>query len=350
MAGPYYTTREKVKLSKDLNTIRDAQIDRIIAARSRSIENLTNRIFVPYIATKKYEWPPHQTSSSYRMWLNNDLLSVTSISLRAEDDSPETLPASGYFLEPYNDGPPYRRIELNAETSYIFGGGQTWQRSVSIVGLWGYTQNTEQVGTLSAAISTTTATTITVSDSSLIGVGDSLVIDSERFFVSDKVTAGTGVINMAAITADVADKNIVVSDATKLQKGEIITIDSERMYVQEVNDNTITVRRKYDGSTLATHASGTEFYDKSSITVQRGVYGSTAATHTNGTAIYKCIVPEDIEQLCIAETIVSLMHETEGYTKTVGGEGFQREYQGIALKDLRSEVKSNYYIRRVGVI
>ena len=36
-----------------------------------------------------------------------------------------TIPASGYYLEPVNDGPPYTRVESNLSSQYAFAIGAT---------------------------------------------------------------------------------------------------------------------------------------------------------------------------------------------------------------------------------
>lgn len=351
MAAPWYTTREAVKLAHTVSgQTRNSQLDRLIASSSRRIESLTDgRVFVPYYATKFFSWPSNLPSSSFRLWLETDLISVTEITLRAQDDDPQTLPSGAYFLEPANYGPPYRSIEINMEQSYVWGGGQTGQQSISITGLWGYRNNTESVGTLSSSINSS-VTTITVSNAYAIGVGDSLLIDSEQLFVTEKRLGSTLTVLMTDIAADKGVTNIEVSDGTLFTDGETITIDAERLRIDDIADNTLIVTRSIDGSVLAAHDSGTAIYALRSLTVSRGSSGTTAASHTSPVTVYRYVVPEDIEHLCLAQVIVSLMSETDGYSIVIGSDLNVRRYEGRSIQELRDEVRRSYYMRKIAGI
>ena len=107
----WYTTLESVKRAGNIyGTSKDAQLGRIIESVSRQIDNTTRRFFIPKTETRLYRWSPEQPSRSYILWLDQGLISVTTLQTKAQDSSPTTVSSSDYFLEPNNDGPPYNRI------------------------------------------------------------------------------------------------------------------------------------------------------------------------------------------------------------------------------------------------
>ena len=66
-----------------------------------------------------------------------------------------------FFLEDNNLGPPYYRIEIDLSSTSSFESGDTPQRSISVLGRWGYEEDTESVGTVASGLSSgTTATTM----------------------------------------------------------------------------------------------------------------------------------------------------------------------------------------------
>ena len=83
-----------------------------------------------------------------------------------------------YLLEPYNTSPKWR-LKLNEDSTLAFGAGQ---QVLSILGTWGYQNVTAPASTLSAAITTTTATTLTVAAVGNHGAGTTIVVDSEQMY------------------------------------------------------------------------------------------------------------------------------------------------------------------------
>src|ERR1035437_4606155 len=118
-------TRENVMNALDVKaTARDeAQLDRIIEAASRGIENgLLHRYFAPTLDTRYFDWPNDQMGRSWRLWLNdNELISNEATTTVVTGGA--TLTASQFFLEPKNNparGKPYNRVERN-----LAGGGSS---------------------------------------------------------------------------------------------------------------------------------------------------------------------------------------------------------------------------------
>ena len=117
----FYCTRDAVKLAGSLNGASfDARIDRIIEGVSRRTERTTRRFYIPQTLTRLYRWPPPDFFSPSILYLDADLLSVTTLQAKAQDSSPMTISSSDYFLEPNNLGPPYSSIEIDLSSTSAF--------------------------------------------------------------------------------------------------------------------------------------------------------------------------------------------------------------------------------------
>lgn len=333
-----YTSLEDVKSAMDMaETARaDALVTRQIDAASRSIDALLNRRdgLAPEIATRNFDWPTIQQGTAYRLWLDETpLISVTTLT-----SGGETISASDFFLEPQRYGPPYDRIEIDQSSSASFGGGDTWQRDITIVGTWGYHDDSTPAGELDGAIASTSATTVQVSDSSLIGTGHLIKVDSERMQVSARNMVTTTQTINGALTASKSDVSVLADDGTTIYVGETILIDSERMLVVDIAGNTLTVRRAWDGSVLAAHSSGATVFAPRQLTVTRGALGTTAATHLDEAAVTRWTPPVDVEQLCIDEAIWRLQNTLSGMARTIGsGEG-ERQVNARTITIERDQV------------
>lgn len=298
--GPFYCTVEDVKDVPDIKeTARsDAQILRLIDASSRSIDTLCHRRFYPEIATRYFDWPDSQMGRSWRLWLNeNELLSVTSILSGGNS-------VTDYFPEPRSSGPPYNRVEIDLSGSDSFGGGSTFQRDISITGVFGACQDESPGGETAEGLDAT-ETGVDITDST-IGVGSLIRVDSERMIVTGKTLRSTGYTLGSSITANKADVSLSVSDGSAYTVGELLTIDAESMRIVDIAGNTLIVQRAADGSVLAAHNSGTTIYAPRTLTVERGVLGTTADIHLTAADIAVHQVPPLIRELCIAETLATL--------------------------------------------
>ena len=100
------------------------------------------------------------------------------------------------------------RLKLNEDTSKGFHSGQ---QTLSILGTWGYSNNTESVTTVDA-VSSTTATSVSV------------------------------------------------GSASDLSPAQTILVNSEQMYITGISGNTLTLERGVNGTTAATHSGGDTAY------------------------------------------------------------------------------------------
>ena len=319
----WYCSREDVK---DAASIRGASqnstIDTIIEAESRAIDNALSRFFIPKTATKTFHWPPSNNYNPTALYLNDWLISVTTLKTKAQDSSPTTISSNDYFLEPNNDAPPYTRVEIDLSSTSSLDAGDTPQRSIEIVGSWGHDANTNSAGTVASGLSSdAAATSFTCSDGSLIGVGSSLLIDSEQLFVSERSNAQVG---SEALTGSVAalqsTVTVPVTTGSNWNAGEVIQVNSEKMLIDSISSNNLTVQRAYDGSVLAAHSSSDQVHGFRVLTVERGANGTTAATHSNSTAISVYSIPHDIKLLTLRSAIATFYQMESGDSRSLTGD------------------------------
>ena len=340
----WYATREQVKRAVRASGVQvNESIDRTIEAASRSIDRSTRRYFIPRTETRLYRWPQNN-GNSLMLYLDQDLLSVTTLQTKAQNSSPTTISSSDYFLEPENQNPPYIRVEIDLSSTSSFEAGDTPQRSISVAGSWGYSSNTRGSGTVTSGLAAdAAATSMVCSDGSLIDVGDTLLIDSEQIFVASRTNAAepnTDLLN-GALTKD-ASENVTVDSGSRYSVGEVIMVDIEKMLVVGINGNVLDVQRGYDGSQVAAHSDDTGVHVFRTLTIERGLNGTTAATHSNATAISKYEPEFPINQLCIAEASSAIKQEMAGWGRNIGAGDNQTELQGRGLAELRRQTVGQY--------
>jgi hypothetical protein len=316
--GAWYATREDVKAALDVKeTARsNAQIDRAIEGSSRQIDRLTHRRFWPQTATRYKDWPVlYGTGLPWRVWLDDDeLVSVSSLT-----SGGVTIAAFNYFLEPANSGPPYDSIELDLADSATFTAGSTHQRNIAITGVFGYRADTEQVGVI-ATQQGASDTSIVVTWSGRIGVGDILLVGTEREVVTARSMVDSTQNTGGSLTASMADVTVAVSTGSAFLVGDVLLIDSERMLVVDIAGNNLTVKRAWDGSVLAAHNSNVDVYALTGATVTRGQFGTAAAVHLVGVAVYRHVQEPAVRNYCVALALDTLLGEEAGYTRKASQE------------------------------
>lgn len=325
-------TREDVARAVDIKMTARANdaIDRAIEAATGVVTGHLHRSFFPVTATRYFDWPARS-----RPWIlrldQHELVSVSSLVAGGV-----TIPSTDYNLEPNGSGPPYTRIEIDISSQSAFASGDTTQRAIAVTGVFGYGADTAPAGTLTAP-SSDTATTLTVADGSLLGVGDVLLIGTERVVVADRAMADTGV-TASALTASAADVEVTVSSSTGAPKaGEVILIGAERMLVVDAVGTALVVKRAWDGTVLAAHDAASTVYASRSLTVLRGQLGTTAASHLGGAAVTRHVVPGMVRQYAAAEAIHQVMQEGAGWVGEAGSGENQRDILERGLGVLRDQ-------------
>jgi len=337
---PVYATREDIRAALDFadGARSNGRIDRALDSSSRSVEGLLLRRFYPQTDTRYFDWPNRSGASPWRLWLDRDeLVSVATLTAAGT-----AIAAADYFLRP-DTGPPYTHIEIDLASSASFSAGDTHQRAIAVTGEYGHTATDAPAGSLENAIGSTSTTTVDVTDSAAIGVGDLVKVDTERMLVTAKTMLDTTQNLQTSLTASMADATVVVTTGSAFAVDEVILIDAERMLIVDIAGNNLIVIRAVDGTTLAAHTAPTaDVYAPRRLTVTRGAVGTTAATHDDAAAITRHVVPGPVHALCVAETLNELQQESSAYAKEVGEGESGREAPGAGLVGLRESVRRTY--------
>lgn len=333
-----YAAREDVQNALDIGeSVRsEAQIDRVLRAASDSVERLTRRRFYPERRTMTFDWPlwDNINRTPWKLYLDqHELISVETLI-----SGGNTIAEGDYFLRP-DDGPPFRRVELNTATSALFDAGDSHQRSIEIDGTYGFNDAERDGGELAGGVAQGD-TAIEATDGSLVGVGHLLRINDERMTVLGRSFIDSG----AALAADLGpgDSTITVDDVSGLNESEILLIGGERLRITDIAGSTVAVQRGWAGTTLASASSGATVSVSRELRVERGVLGTDATTHSQGDAVAVHIPPPLVIDLCVAEAMAQLLQERTGYGRTVGTGENEREARNTGLNDLRGQVRDAY--------
>lgn len=347
VSRPCYCNRFDVRLAVDFGetSADNLLIDSAIAQAADDVEGLLQRQFYPETKTTRYDWPNFQYAYPWRIWFDRaELADVTvTVPVVTTNGGNTVIPNSQIFWGHPNYSPPYTYMELSRATSASFGGGSTPQRDVSIAGTHGYWIKTQPAGALAAAMSDSTSTTITVTNSAALGPGDVAYVDSETLLLTDQTWVSTSQTQQGTgcSTTSAADNLLAVTDGTKYFATEIVQLDAERMIVTGITGNNLTVKRAYDATVLATH-SGATIYAPRQMTVVRGALGSTAATHLNAAPLTINLVPSTVHELAVAEALNTILQKSSGYARMVQSGDYSIPAPGHGLEDLRERCWTVY--------
>ena len=213
--GTYATIADLKGVLGITSTTDDTVMRKELEAASRSIDNYCNRYFNTKSAVVYF-------NGDRTLWLP-DLLSITTIKTDEDGDGTfeNTLATTDYIeyghgIEDALNVYPRTRLEISHDSDYGSFASSV-KKGVRIEGVFGYGDGISATPyvvdtTLTAAISSTTATTCTV----------------------------TAVTNLSA--------------------GNTILIDSEQMYIYSISTLTLTVERGVNGTTAATHSNSVSLY------------------------------------------------------------------------------------------
>lgn len=334
---PYATCEQIAQSLEVLNSAyATTKVYNAILSSSRSVEGFLHRRFYPEVRTIRRDWPNNAYSPTWQMDLDDqEIISLIEVTSGGTDITASCVLRRGDDLAE----PPYSSIQIDLTTDASFSAGDSWQRSMVIEALFGYSDtDTSFAGaTLSGAInsSTTTATFTPANGTLAPGIGSLIHIGTEKMLVRGRSMATTGQTTSSLLAANQGATSFTSAGAASLSIGEIILIDSERMRVNDIAGTTVVVSRAWDGTALAQHSSGSTIYGLRSYTVQRGVLGSTAASQSDAASVYVHEYPPLLNQLVIAETIVSLEQNAAAYARTIGSGAGTREAAGLGLDDIR---------------
>lgn len=176
----WYCTLDALKSELgETGTTNDARLRRYIASASQAIEDATGRTFVPVTATKYFDVP----DCNDRLFLAyEDLLSLTTLT-----DQTGTITSGYYWLYPLNMTPKHSIVLDTTTLGRGFEYDDDPNKAITVMGRWGYCEDTVATGlTLGAAIASTTATGIVLSGAGC-EVGWTLLVDTEAMFVTNVI-------------------------------------------------------------------------------------------------------------------------------------------------------------------
>ncbi len=338
--GPWYATREMVKGASDVRETAglNSAIDRNLERNAREAEALLAwPHFYPVTGTRYFDWPSIQQGSAWNLWLDgNPLHSLTGL-----DSGGEALTVgTDVFLEPANFGPPYTCVRINSASNASWSTGTSnAQRALALTGLWSHGYRLAAAGELSAPVADAVTTTADVTNSAAIGVGDLIVVGTERAIVTNKLEIDTGVNSSGSLASEKSARALAVPDGTAFVAGEVVTIDVESMRVDRVLGNTLVVTRAWDGTTLAGHNTNSDIYAPRRLVLDRGFGGTTAAAHSSGAAVSRWVPPLSLTELVLAETQNAIAQENAAWVRVIGVNEAEREAFGRGLIDLRKKVR-----------
>ena len=339
---PCYASREDVKSASDMLQTADynAHIDSAIQSATDDVNRLCHRRFYNVDTTAYWDWPNYQYALPWRIWFDERELADVTVNVPVVTSGGVVIPANQIFWGPWNYSPPYTFIELDRSTAAGFGVGDTPQRDVAITGTYGFWIQSRPAGALAANAGASDAT-VTVTDSSVTGVGDTITIGSERLLVSDKAYADTGQAQVGGgcSTDSAADNILQVGTGADIHAGELLQLDAEAMLATSVTGNNVSVIRSYDGTALATHT-GAEVYAARQLTVLRGQFGTTAASHTAPVTATALLVPPAVRELAIAYSQVYVAQKSSAYARALA-EGTSA-VPGQGLPALEDRVRTAY--------
>jgi hypothetical protein len=352
VSRPTYCTREAVKARPNIQFTAgvDPYVDDAIERASDSIDGgktiggQLGRRFYPETGTR--EIPRAEITSARHLWLPRGWELASLAQVTAITAGGDTIAASE--VQAWPPEPPHWRLDVKPSSSASFlDGDEDAGVAVTTTG-WNYPSDTRPAGTLTEALDAS-ETGVDVSNSAAVGVGDVIIVDSERMLVTDR---GPGLdtgqnLGGSGLTAQANSVAMTVADGTGFAVGETLTVETERVRVDGIAGNVLTVKRAVDGSVLAAHSAGADIYAPRTLTVQRGALGSTAATHLSGTAVLRHVVSAAVRSLGLGEAIHTMLSEPHGYARIIGEGDAARESSGRGLAQLRKDAYESHGCKRL---
>lgn len=262
-----YTTLENVRSFLSLasgETTDDEHLKDFIRTSSRAIDNFTKRVFYPLRKTRHYSYP--QDPGMLRF--DEDLVEVMGLS---DHNGASEVDSSVYWTSQGADwdDTPYDRIILDDSSGSLFNFTGTDQRAIYLDGIWSYREEYDDYGWVDSGAT---------------------------------LTASLGSANTTASVSGSAGRN-TLGQTPRFAPLQIWKIDNEFIHANTNNN-------------------------ASSFDIQRGVNGTTAASHASGTTIYTWNPEDDIEYAARQLTAFQYMQATSPRTGQVvvpvlGGMGFE---------------------------
>jgi hypothetical protein len=184
-----------------------------------------------------------------------------------------------------------------------------WGSEVTIEGDWGL--YLERVDLDLAASQAIDATTLTVTDASILSPGMILGLGDEQELViagngGPKSPAPSLAVSQTAIAVDKGTEEIPVDDPSEFFEGETLQIGTEDLYIRKTSATALVCSRGWNGTTKAEHAADSPIGVYRTYQVTRGANGTDAAAHTSA-AIGRYLPPGDVHWLALQ--VAALMRQ-----------------------------------------
>ncbi len=318
----------------------EARVFEKVMAASQFLAMRAGR-FLPVTETRTMGAP----RVSGRIFLSFPVTRVTGIV-----NSGVSLSGSDYLLLPdgrHWDSGPYTMIEVDPDANNLLA-WDTDPDGIVITGNVGKYEATRTLSaTLAAAIESTSATAMRVSDGSQVSPGMVLLLGTEWIFVKATAAPVASVTTLSA-ALDAKDEIITVADGSLLHVGEIIRMGVEQARVLDINGNTVALQRGWNKTTKTTHSISSNVDVYRNFTIERGVNGSTAATHLINAAMSRQVVPEDVNGLARKIATRMLKDASSGYSGRVGDDQTGQSIYTYIMPHELDEFLDAYRIANVG--
>lgn len=330
------------ELDEDLNLLGSERESRVMPKILQASDFLQKNIghFMPVHMTRSF-------NGYGRLRLNvPPLLEITSIS-----NDTTSLTSADYVLRPqkrYWPNGPYAWIDVGPDATNL-GAWVCEEDGVPITGKWGLYDLTKALGVTLTASQTDSASTLTVSNGAAVSPGMVCLIGSEQEYI-ESTASPSGPVTTITEAMDNDTSYITLSDGSLVNIGEVIRVDLEQMKVLDISGNLAAVTRGWNKTIRATHADNADVYVYRSFTVTRGVNGTTAAAHSSGSAVYQQRVPDDVNGLCRKMAARMLKDAQGGYSGVIGETlTGQTQYLYVLPKEL-ADVRNSYRIIHTGAV
>lgn len=163
-------------------TTNDADMLRILEQSSRWIDDYCHRHFYTETATRYFDGLGIKDTA----WVD-DIISLTSATQDADDDATysETVTENtDFWLIPFNVWPKIGLEHTTNPTTTL----DCRRRVLKLTGIFGYGDGTSdpwEALSPAGTVATTSGTTLTVSDSAVLDIGQTIKLGTEQMFVSD---------------------------------------------------------------------------------------------------------------------------------------------------------------------
>lgn len=269
------------------------------------------------------------------------------LSVSAITNDGTSLSATDYIEQPtarhWANGP-FSWLEVDPDAANL----SAWveeEEGVLITANWGLFDLTRLLSaTVQGGGQTDSASTLVVSNGASLSPGMVVKIGSEWESVDSTNTSPTNATTLGAAITDTNTQSITLTDGTLVNIGEIMRVDLEKMKIRDISSNTALVIRGWEGTPRATHSNAATVAAYRTFNVTRAVNGSTAAAHAAATAIYQQCAPDDVNGLCRKIAGRMLKDAQGGYSGVIGDPNTgQAQYLFILPHELE-EITRPYFI------